>query len=124
MKKGFRLRRKKKKKVTIVTLEDAYSCQKWKNLFHPGVTRSSELRTNEIICCSRGEFSLCFWIIVVFLYCLLIWEHAKIIWRRGGGEHAKIIWGRGGGKTYMKLGGGGGEAYLKLKRYERVVFHC
>ena len=30
----------------------------------------------------------------------------------------------GGGKTYMKLGGGGGEAYLKLKRYERVVFYC
>ena len=26
-------------------------------------------------------------------------------------------------KTYMKLGGGGGEAYLKLKRYERVVFY-
>ena len=24
----------------------------------------------------------------------------------------------------MKLGGGGGEAYLKLKRYERVVFYC
>ena len=23
----------------------------------------------------------------------------------------------------MKLGGGGGEAYLKLKRYERVVFN-
>ena len=23
----------------------------------------------------------------------------------------------------MKLGGGGGEAYLKLKRYERVVFY-
>ena len=29
----------------------------------------------------------------------------------------------GGGKTYIKLGGGGGEAYLKLKRYERVVFY-